>query len=389
VIAWKRLYRKVFAYQKNGRFFAQIAHGLEELGQQELSRLGAKDVKSAYRGLYFSADHDTLYRVNYSSRLVTRVLAPLLTFDCHSDRYLYKTARSLSWAELLSLDTTFAITANVSNSRIRHSQYAALKLKDAIVDQFREECGERPNVEPQQPDVWINLYIHNNKATISLDTSGGSLHRRGYRQASVAAPMQETVAAAIVQLSGWNGERPLYDPMCGSGTLLAEACMHVCRIPAGYLRQHFGFERLPDFEPDVWKAVRRESNRQIQPLPHGLISGSDQSEAACEAAATNCHMLPGGKHITLSTRRFQEIKTLKNTVILCNPPYGHRLNTPKQTASLLQKFGTFLKERCQGSVAYMYVGKEDLLKQIPLWPSWKKPLSNGGLHGFLAKYKIR
>lgn len=379
----------MFAYQKNRRFFAQIAHGLEELGVQELSRLGAKDVKPAYRGLYFSADQATLYRVNYSSRLVTRVLAPLLTFDCHSDRYLYKTARSLPWMELLSLDTTFAIAANVSNSRIRHSQYAALKLKDAIVDQFRETCGERPNVEPQQPDVWINLYIHNNKATISLDTSGGSLHRRGYRQASVETPMQETVAAAIVQLSVWNGERPLYDPMCGSGTLLAEACMHVCQIPAGYLRQRFGFERLSDFESDVWKVVRRECNGQIQPLPHGLISGSDQSEDACEAASTNCHMLPGGKHITLSTRRFQEIETLKDVVILCNPPYGHRLSTPKQTASLLQKFGMFLKERCQGSVAYIYVGKEDLLKQIPLWPSWKKPLNNGGLHGYLAKYKIR
>jgi putative N6-adenine-specific DNA methylase len=317
------------------------------------------------------------------------VLAPLLTFDCHSDRYLYKTARSLPWSELLSLDTTFAIAANVSNSRIRHSQYAALKLKDAIVDQFRENCGERPNVEPQQPDVWINLYIHNNKATISLDTSGGSLHRRGYRQASVEAPMQETVAAAIVQLSGWNGERPLYDPMCGSGTLLAEACMHVCRTPAGYLRQHFGFERLPDFEPEVWKAVRRECNRQIQPLPPGLIGGSDRSEDACEAASKNCHMLPGGKHITLSPRRFQEIEILKEAIILCNPPYGHRLSTPKQTAALLQQFGIFLKEHCQGSVAYIYLGKVDLLQQIPLWPSWKKPLDNGGLHGYLAKYKIR
>ncbi len=379
----------MFAYQKTGRFFAQIAEGLEEFGLQELNRLGTSDVKPAYRGLYFSADHAALYRVNYESRLTTRVLAPLLTFDCHSDKYLYKTARALPWTEFLSLDTTFAIAANVSNSRLRHSQYAALKLKDAIVDQFREECGERPNVEPQSPDVWINLYIHNNKATISLDTSGGSLHRRGYRQALVEAPMQETVAAAIVQFSGWNGERPLYDPMCGSGTLLAEACMHACGIPAGYLREHFGFERLPDFDADLWKQVRRECNSHIQPVPHGLVSGSDVDSDACKAAASNCQLLPGGKHISIQRRSFQDIESLEDVVILCNPPYGVRLNTPNQTASLLHKFGAFLKERCQKSTAYVYLGKETLFKEIPLWPTWKKPLNNGGLHGYLAKYKIR
>lgn len=379
----------MFAYQKTQRFFAQIANGLEELGAKELTRLGATDVKTSYRGLYFSADHAALYRINYTTRLITRVLAPLLTFDCHSDRYLYKTAHSMPWTELLSLDTTFAIFANVANSRIRHSQYAARRLKDAIVDQFRESCGERPNVEPMNPDVWINLYIHNNKATISLDTSGGSLHRRGYRQASVKAPMQETVAAAIIQFSGWNGEHPLYDPMCGSGTLLIEAFMHVCQIPAGYLRQSFGFEHLPDYDERLWKEVKRECNHQIRPLPHGLIRGSDLSGAAAEAAKKNCQMLPGGKQITISPQRFQNIDSLKDTVIVCNPPYGLRLHNASQTATLLDEFETFLKKRCQGSVAYVYLGKETLLQQISLWPSWKKSLNNGGLHGYLAKYKIR
>lgn len=379
----------MFAYQKNQRFFAQIADGLEALGVQELRELGATDVKAAYRGIYFSADPATLYRINYLTRLITRVLAPLLTFDCHSDRYLYKTAQNLPWTELLSLETTFAIFANVANSAIHHSQYAARRLKDAIVDQFREACGARPNVDPMYPDVWINLYIHNNKATISLDTSGGSLHRRGYRQPALEAPMQETVAATIIQFTGWRGECPLYDPMCGSGTLLTEAYMRVCQIPAGYLRPHFGFERLPDFDAALWREVKQTCDRQIRPLPPGLIRGSDASGAMVALAQKSCQLLPGGDQIALRTARFQHLAPLTDAVLVCNPPYGVRLQTAHQTAALLAEFSAFLKERCQGSVAYVYLGKESLLKHITLWPSWKKPLKNGGLHGYLAKYKIR
>ncbi len=379
----------MFAYQKNQRFFAKIAGGLEALGVQELTQLGATDVKPSYRGLYFSADQATLYRINYNSRLCTRILAPLLTFDCHSDKYLYKPAQKLPWTELLALDKTFAVFATVSNSRIRHSQYAARRLKDAIVDQFRDSCGARPNVDPREPDVWLNLFIHRNKATISLDTSGGSLHRRGYRQASVAAPMQETVAAAIIEFTGWKGERPLYDPMCGSGTILTEALLHVCQIPAGYLRKNFGFEHLPEFDANLWQAVKQECNKQIQPLPPGLIGGSDQSESAVLAAQQNCLMLPGGKKITLQTRRFQQIDGLHEHIIICNPPYGRRLSNARHTAALLHEFGIFSKTRCSGSLVYIYLGNERLFQEIPMAPSWKKPLKNGGLLGYLAKYKIR
>ncbi len=379
----------MFAYQKNHRFFAQISDGIEKLGSRELDHLGAHDVRSSYRGIYFSADHAALYRINYMTRLCTRVLAPLLTFDCHSDRYLYKTARSLPWVEILSLDTTFAVFANVANSNIRHSQFAARRLKDAIVDQFREDCGERPDIEPVYPDVWISLHIHGNKATISLDTSGGSLHRRGYRQEAGEAPMQETVAAAIVQLSGWHGERPLYDPMCGSGTLLAEALLHFCKIPAGYLRKRFGFERMPDFDGDLWKKIKKECDSQMKALPTALIRGSDRSIAAVAMARKNCGMLPGGERIGFAARSFQEIDSLNDTVIVCNPPYGERIGTAKKVAVLLKEFGTFLKERCEGSVAYVYLGKESLLKQVPLVPAWKKQLNNGGLQGYCVKYKLR
>ena len=193
----------MFLYQNHSQYFAQIADGIEELGVAELTELGAANVRAVFRGAYFNADADALYRINYCTRLATRVLAPLVRFDCHSTKYLYKRAREVPWADLLGVDETFAVFSDVANSAIRHSKYASLVLKDAIVDTFREASGDRPNIDTRDPSLWLNLYIHNDQATISLDTSGGSLHRRGYRQQTGEAPMQETVAAAIVRLSGW------------------------------------------------------------------------------------------------------------------------------------------------------------------------------------------
>ena len=235
----------IYNYQMSNRFFAQIADGMDELGVEELTGLGAQDVKPTFRGLYFSADNEALYRINYTARIISRVLAPLLTFDCHSTDYLYKTARTIPWTELFSLDNTFVISANVSNSIINHSQYAALILKDAIVDSFRDKYDDRPNVERINADICFNLHISKNKATIYLDTSGGSLHRRGYREEAVDAPMQETLAAAIIRLSGWNGLTPLYDPMCGSGTLLLEALCITARSLRDISGSHSDFASCP------------------------------------------------------------------------------------------------------------------------------------------------
>jgi putative N6-adenine-specific DNA methylase len=323
------------------------------------------------------------------TRLATRVLAPLITFDCHSDKYLYKTANSIAWNELFSVRETFAIDANVSDSNITHSQYAAQKLKDAIVDQFRDACGERPSVRTRDPDIWLNLFIRNNKATISIDTSGGSLHRRGYRVATVEAPMQETVAAAIIRYTGWDGERPLYDPMCGSGTLLCEAAMHYCRIPAGYFRSEFGFMRLPDYDKALWKMVRQECDAQIKPLPPGLVSGSDKSRDDAHVARQNCRELPGGENIAIGVKAFQDIQSLDDTIIVVNPPYGVRMKDRGDPGRLLGEFSDFLIERCRGSVAYIYFGKEKQMETVKLRAAWKKPMKSGGLDGFLAKYKIR
>jgi len=378
----------VFAYQQNQRYFAQIAEGLEESGAEELQNLGAVGIRLSFRGLYFEADKASLYRINYQSRLVTRVLAPLLAFPCHTTDRLYRQARQIPWKEIMDVNQTLAVFANLSNSHIRHSQYAALCLKDAIVDYFREDGGRRPDVRRIDPDVWINLFIENNRAVISLDTSGGSLHRRGYRREGVEAPMQETVAAAIIQWTGWNGSRPLVDPMCGSGTLLAEALMHYCGIPAAFLRRRFGFEQLPDFDRRLWTEVKISADRRIRPLPAGLVVGSDVTAEAVESARANLQKLPHGATVPIERMDYRQRRDLPERVIVCNPPYGMRLQPKASLEEFYRTLGDFLKQRCRGAVAYIYFGNREMLKHIGLKPSWKRPLTNGGIDGRLAKFEM-
>ncbi|NCC52402.1 MAG: class I SAM-dependent RNA methyltransferase [Spartobacteria bacterium] len=376
-----------FAYQENNTFFAQVSTGLEEPAATELNALGAENVHVGFRGVYFEGTVDVVCRVNYQARLVTRVLAPLLVFTCHSPKYLYKRAREIPWSDLFDVSDTFAIYANVSNSRIRHSGYAALCLKDAVVDCFRDECGERPNVDTDNPDVCFNLHIQGDKATISLDVSGQSLHRRGYRTLGVEAPMQETLAAAIIQFSGWDGARPLYDPMCGSGTLLAEAYMKYCQVPAGYLSQAKGFCFLPEFDPVAWEAMKAQADALIRPMPPGLIAGSDIDAKAIEASRQNISRLPGGDAVEVVRKDYCAMASLKDVVIVCNPPYGIRLKQDNLHA-FYKEFGDFLKQRCTGSEAYIYFGERPMLKALGLKPSHKIPMVNGGLDGCLARYEL-
>ncbi len=378
---------RLFAYRKNGRFFAQIGEGMEEAGAKELVELGGAEPVPAYRGVHFGADNiATLCRINYQSRLCTRILAPLISFDCHSTKYLYKTAYALPWEELLDVSGTFAISATVGNSAINHSKYAALCLKDAMADRYRERFGRRPDVDRDNPDLQLNLHIDRDRAVISLDTSGSSLHRRGYRRDTVAAPMQETLAAAIIALSGWDGTRPLVDPFCGSGTLLCEALMRQARIPSGYLRDRFGFEMLPEFDQVAWGQERRRMDEAIRAVPVGLIRGSDLDRLAVAAARTNLNQLPGGKEIQVSRAAFIDLEPIEDSLIVANPPYGIRMGNRDVTAELLKEFGSFLKHRCRGSEVFLYFGDREMLKMIGLRPASKKPLNNGGLEGVLARY---
>ncbi len=378
----------MYHYQETQRYFAQVADDIKDIAEQELRTLGARETSPTYRGIYFSASPKVLYTINFYARLISRVLAPLTSFRCHSDRYLYKKAREIEWQDFLDPSQTFAVFATVANSAIRHSQFAALRLKDAVVDSFRAATGVRPSIDTKEPDVWLNLYIHNNEATLSLDTSGGSLHRRGYRKKSIQAPMVETLAAAIIQHAEWDGRRPLYDPLCGSGTLLCEAYMAAARMPAALFRKRFGFESLPDFDAALWKRVQADGQAALRAPPPGLISGSDIDPEAVRAARANCAALPAGSAITVEQRDAFQIRRIDNAVIVCNPPYGIRLGKPADLDDFYARLGDFLKQRCQGSTAFIYCGDRQYLKRIGLKPAWKKPLVNGGLDGRLAKYEL-
>jgi putative N6-adenine-specific DNA methylase len=377
-----------YLYQTQGLYFAQCPDDVKDIVRQELMSLGAADTRSSYRGIYFHADRAALYRINYHGRLITRVLAPLVSFDCPTDQRLYKKAFQVPWDDFLSTAGTFAVYASLVRSQLNHSQFAALRLKDAIADSFRSRQGNRPSIDTRNPDVWFNLYIEDDRATISLDTSGGSLHRRGYRLESVSAPMLETLAAAIIRYSAWNGETPLYDPFCGSGTLLCEAYMHASRMPAGALRRGFGLERLPDFDFSLWKEIVREGKKGMISVRQGTITGSDISSEAVEMAKRNARLLDPGHRIRIERRDIFHLTSLEGKTIICNPPYGIRMGKETEMDAFYQNLGDFFKKRCAGSTAYVYFGERAYIKKIGLKTAWKKAISNGGLDGRLVRYDL-
>lgn len=380
---------ETFIYQKTNRFFAQVPDGMEELAIRELDHLGAKKMAADFRGVHFTATHAVLYRINYTARLLTRVLAPLISFRCRDRDDLYRAGRSIDWTHIFSLRDTFGIfSTGANNPNLRNSKYAALCLKDAVADHFRSLMDKRPYVNKADPDIWFNLHIEKERATISLDTSGGSLHRRGYRSRMVDAPLQETLGGAMVAFSGWQGDKPLYDPLCGSGTLLCEAMMHACDIPAGVLRKKFGFRFLPDFDEPLWNAEKKSLDNRIKPLPEGLVAGSDSDPIAVMSAHVNCRQLPGGASVKIERKDFNDIDRLENSVILCNPPYGIRLGAGQDLGPFFKSFGDFLKQRCKGSEAYIFFGNREMIKHIGLKPAWKKPIRNAGLDARIVKYEL-
>ncbi len=378
----------LYHYQKYDRYFAQVADEIKDLAEQELQNLGATKVQPAYRGLYFESTKDILYTIVYNSQLLNRVLAPIILFDCHSDKYLYKTAKEIPWSDFLSSHNTFAVFSSVANSNITHSHYASLRLKDAISDYFRDKTGKRPSVDTRQPDVWINLHIENNKATISIDASGGALHRRGYRKKQVEAPMIETLAAAIIHMAEWDQQTFLVDPFCGSGTLLTEAYIYSTKTPPAYLRKNFGFTFLPDFNKKMWNKIKMERDTNIQSIKQGIISGSDIDPHAIAAAKMNAELVCKNDEITFSIKNVFDIDDMKEKTIIANPPYGIRLNAIDDLSDFYKQFGDFLKQKCTNSRAYIYFGERKYIKNIGLRPTWKKPLRNGGLDGRLVKYEL-
>ena len=380
----------MFEYAKHRGYFAACARGLEPLLADELRELGAEAGEPGVGGVSFRAETPTLYRVAYATRLASRVLAPLLTFDCHSDKYLYKTARNIDWDQLLDPDRTFVIDATVSESNIDHSQFAAQRLKDAVCDHFREKTGRRPSVEKRKPDLRLYLHLRRNRAVMGIDVGGGALHRRGYRTVSVEAPLQETLAAAVVRLSGWTGEGPLHDPMCGSGTLLAEAVLHATRRPAGWLRAQGTppWSALPDFDARVWSTVKAELDGGVRELPDNLVSGADIDMAAVRAARTNLANVPGGRGVGIGHHDARELALEEPTTVLVNPPYGVRLGERQEVEALYKAFGDALKRRCTGTTAFVLCGDVKLVGSLGLKPSKRTPLWNGGIECRLARLDL-
>lgn len=378
----------MYEYQKKNTFFAQAPGMMEELCAEELVELGATNTRPVYRGVVFEAMPAALYRINYMSRMLSRVLAPLDTFPCKTPAMLMRKTMAIRWEEFFDLDQTFAITSSGTNEGFTNSLYAAQCMKDGIADYFRGiRQGKRPSVDTTNPDVRLNLRIEKDTAVISLDTSGESLHKRGYRLLAGEAPMQETLAAAIVRLTGWDGEQPFWDCMCGSGTLLSEALMSYCRMPAQILRENFGFTRLPDFHERTWQVVKEECDAAIRPLPVGLIAGSDISREALVIARKNLLRLPYGEDVELFNVPFQKVERFENGVLVANPPYGIRIGEAEEVRLLYGELGDFLKQRCNGTSAYIYTGDPSLRKAIGLRTSRRIPLVNGKLEGVLLKFE--
>jgi len=398
----------MYEYQKNQKYFAQVTGSLEKYAAIELEILGTKVLSESHRGLRFSCDKETLYKVVYCSRLIQRVLAPLLSMQCHSEKYLYQQAfHNIDWTNLFSLEQCFSIITNVNNSNIQNSLYAGQILKDAICDKFKQKYGKRPNFKPKDGDVVINLYINDNWATISYDVFGISLHKRGYRKESTAAPLQETIAAAIVQIintqnnlkklslssaptnSNRRSVTPIFDIMCGSGTILAEALMAHCDIPAGYLRNDNTIKYMPDYDDKLWEKVKKNENNKIKPLDKHILFGSDISKECIEITKTNLKNLPYYENIVLETSPFQNLSLIKNRIIVCNPPYGIRMGNTNDIKKLYNDLGDFLKQKCTSSIAYILCGKPDLLPELRLRIHSKKTLKNGDIDTKLAKVIIR
>ncbi|NLT51156.1 MAG: class I SAM-dependent RNA methyltransferase [Ignavibacteria bacterium] len=375
----------MFEYLEKKTYFAQVPGMMEELCEQELIELGAQNTKIAYRGIYFEADQITIYRINYTSRTISRILAPLKTFHCRNAEAIMKMASKIEWDKIFKVDQTFSINSSINKSAFTNSLYASQVLKDGIADYFRAKYGKRPDVNTVTPNVRFNLFIEKDEAVLSLDTSGESLHKRGYRLAAGEAPMQETLAAAIIRLSKWDGEKPLLDCMCGSGTILCEALMHYCRIPAQYLRKNFGFFYLPDFDIKLWEKFKKEEDSKMRPLPKGIISGSDKVQAILKTVRENLSRLPFSETVALTAQPFQHIPKFENGVLVVNPPYGIRMGERAQVEDLYKELGDFLKTKCTGTSAFIYTGEPSLRKHIGLRTSRRIPLVNGKLEGVLLQ----
>lgn len=370
-------------------FFATAAKGVEEVLADEMRNLGIAEPIVEKGGVRFAGDMDACYRANLWLRTAQRILMPVAEFPCDSPERLYEGVRSIPWTRHLTPDMTLAVSCHLRDSAITHSGFAALKTKDAIVDTIRDCCGRRPNVDTVDPQLLVNVHLVRNRCTVSLDTSGTSLDKRGYRLDTKEAPLRETLAAALLDLSGWDGASPLVDPMCGSGTIPIEAALKASRRPPGLLRSGFGFLRWPGYDDSLWQSLVREAREQSLQTVHQPIFGSDASSGAVHNARRNAVRADVGSFVTFSNRDIGDISPPSSPgIVLCNPPYGVRLGDEEALKPLYKKIGDVLKRRFSGYTAFLLVGNAALVPSIGLRASRRIVLFNGPIECRLLRYEL-
>lgn len=373
----------------NGKFkmVAKTFKGLEEVLYNELITIGATSVRKGIRMVEFEGDKEMMYRANFYLRTALRILKPIANFKVQDEDELYQAVKKTDWSSFFDVKSTFAVDSVVNSKYFSHSKYVALKVKDAIVDQFRDKFGKRPYVETDDPDVRLSVHITNDLCTISLDSSGESLHKRGYRIKATKAPLNEVLAAGMILLSGWDGKSVFIDPMCGSGTILIEAAMIAHNIPPGIYRNRFAFENWNDFDDDLLQKIYDEEsqneNIDIQ------ILGYDVSEVAIRIAEENCKNAGLHRMISLQVKDIEQLvpENTPKGVVVTNPPYGERL-VKDEIEVFYKMMGDQFKNNFANFTVWLLSSNMQAIKNIGLHPDQKLTLYNGPLECKFLKYSI-
>lgn len=378
------------------RMLAQTLFGLEEVLRLELLKLGARDIQRHNRAVSFSGDLGFLYKANLCLRTAIRVLVPLETFDMRSAEELYRGIGRIPWEEFMTPQDTLAVRCTLNTPYLDHSQFAAQKAKDAIVDRFRERFKERPSVDLDDPTLRIHIHIIDDQCHVSLDSSGTSLHERGYRQDTDLAPINEVLAAGMVQLTGWQKIHPLVDPMCGSGTIAIEAGLLACNIPPGLFRKGFGFQKWNDFDADLYGTIHDSLLKRISEERPVIVAG-ERSRRVAEMARAN--VLSAQLEDTVQVRNvpFEELEPPERKgILIINPPYGERMDhrgleaaaQEEEINAFYKMIGDTLKKRWAGWQAWVITSNLEAAKHIKLTPKPRIQLFNGSLDCRFMKYDL-
>ncbi len=366
---------------------AKCPHGMEDILADELRILGVEEAMLQKRAVAFKADKATLYKINLHSRLAIKILCPLFEFKAKHPEELYKKVKAFDWSDILSIEQTFAVQTTVHSPYFSHSQYVALKAKDAIVDQFYDTVHKRPNVDVKNPEIKIHLHISENNCKVFLDASGDPLFKRGYRVNTGIAPINEVLAAGMLVLSEWTPEIPLIDPMCGSGTIPIEAAMMATNTPASILRDEFGFMHWPDYDEALWKKIKKEGIAQIK-SSQAQIFAYDKELSVLRYAEQNAAEIELDQAIQFKRKDFMHLNPpAEDGMIITNPPYNERIQVEDNEA-FYAEIGDQFKQSFQGYTAWMISSNLSAIKRVGLRPSKKITLFNGKLECKFLKYEL-